>query len=190
MLAGQGKSGELSIYTESTLGNGPIAQYQMGPSTGSDVFIGDPSYSAATGFLYSDVAESAAPSLFNPGMVAINPGCGTPSVAWQASFGTNSDWPRSVPATSAGGVVFAGAGGAIWALDASTGAILNGGQPFLHTGGQMRMPVTIDGKWVFVLDNNGNLYAYTTDSSYPAIHAKYRAPTARQRMSWQEAKHN
>jgi hypothetical protein len=52
------------------------------------------------------------------------------------------------------------------------------------------MPVTIDGKWVFVLDNNGNLYAYTTDSSYPAIQAKYRAPTALQRMSWQEAKHN
>jgi len=190
MVAGQGKSGELSIYTESTLANGPIAQYQMGPSTAADTFIGDPAYSAATGLLYSDVAVSTAPSLFNPGLVAINPGCGSPSVAWQAAFGTNSDWPRSVPAVSAGGVVFAGAGAAVWALDAATGSILGGGQPFLYTGGQMRMPVTIDGKWVFVLDNNGNLYAYTTDSSYPAIQAKYRAPTARQRMTWQEARHN
>jgi outer membrane protein assembly factor BamB len=93
-----------------------------------------------------------------------------------------------VPATSAGGVVFAGAGAAVWALDASTGAILKGGQPFLSTGGQMRMPVTIDGSWVFVLDNNGNLYAFTTDSSYAAIQPKYRAPTARQRMNWQRSR--
>jgi hypothetical protein len=188
MLAGQGKSGELSIYTEGTLASGPVAQYQMSPSSGADEFIGEPAYSAATGLLYSDVAVSAAPSLFNPGMVAINPGCGKPFVAWQTAYGTNSDWPRSVPATSAGGVVFAGAGAAVWALDASTGAILKGGQPFLYTGGQMRMPVTIDGDWVFVLDNNGNLYAYTTDSSYATIQAKYRAPTALQRMTWQSAR--
>ncbi len=184
MLAGQGKSGELSLYDESSMSSGPVIQYQMGPSTAADTFIGDPAYSAATGLLYSDVAVSTAPSLFSPGMVAINPGCGNPSVAWRAAYGTSSDWPRSVPATSAGGVVFAGAGGSVWTLDASTGAILNGGAPLLNAGGQMRMPVTIDGNWVFILDNNGDLYGYTTDSRFPAIQAKYRTPTARQRMTW------
>jgi hypothetical protein len=44
-------------------------------------------------------------------MIAINPGCGTPSVAWQTAFGPDS-YPagvtRSVPAVSAGGVIFVG----------------------------------------------------------------------------------
>jgi hypothetical protein len=57
----------------------------------------------------------------------------------------------------------------------------------LHTGGAMRMPVTIDGDWVFVIDNNGNLYGLTTDSRFATIQAKYRAPTARQRATpWTE----
>ena len=181
MVAGQGKSGQLTIYEDSTLAHGPVAQFQMGPSSGTDYFIGEPAYSPATGLVYFDVAAraSAFPSLFSPGLVAVHPGCGTPSVTWKAAFGSSSDAPRSVPAASAGGVVFAGAGGVVWALNASTGTILNGGQPFLHTGGSMRMPVTIDGNWVFVIDNNGNLYGFTTDPRFATIQATYRASSAR-----------
>jgi hypothetical protein len=184
MVAGQGKSGQLTMYEENSIAHGPVAQFQMGPSSGTDYFIGEPAFSPATGLVYSDVAASTAPSLFSPGLVAVNPGCGTPSVTWRAAFGTSAEAPRSVPAASAGGVVFAGAGGAVWALNASTGAILNGGQPFLHTGGSMRMPVTIDGNWVFVIDNNGNLYGFTTDTRFAAIQATYRASSARQRAAW------
>jgi len=158
----------------------------MGPASGTDYFIGEPAYSPATGLVYSDVAASAAPSLFSPGLVAVNPGCGTPSVVWTAAFGSTTDAPRSVPAASAGGVVFAGSGAAVWALNASTGAILDGG-PFLHTGGSMRMPVTVDGNWVFVIDNNGNLYGLTTDSRFATVQAKMRQPTAQQRAAkWTE----
>jgi hypothetical protein len=191
MLAVQGKAGQLTLYDESAISKGPIAQYQMGPASGTDYFIGEPAYSPATGLVYSDVAASAAPSLFSPGLVAVNPGCGTPSVVWRAAFGSAADAPRSVPATSAGGVVFAGSGGAVWALNASTGTILNGGQPFLHTGGSMRMPATIDGNWVFVVDNNGNLYGLTTDSNVPAVRATLREPAGRQLApTWTEKNRN
>ena len=84
--------------------------------------------------------------------------------------------------------MFVGAGNAVWALDASTGAILNGGQPFAQTSGTMRMPATIDGDWVFIIDNNGNLYGYTTDSRYAAIRATARISTARQRWRWTEGR--
>jgi hypothetical protein len=183
MLAVQGKAGQLTLYNENAISGGPVAQYQMGPASGTDYFIGEPAYSAATGLVYSDVAASAAPSLFSPGLIAVNPGCGTPSVTWKAAFGNASDAPRGVPATSAGGVVFAGTGTTVWALNASTGTILNSGQPFLHTGGSMRMPVTIDGNWVFVIDNNGNLYGLTTDSRFPTAQAQLRASTGRQRAA-------
>jgi len=148
-------------------------------------------------------------------MVAINPGCGNPSVVWNAAFGPDSyepgstispGVPRSVPAVSAGGVVFVGTmctvagttcsatttssidrraaaarripeiccspagsgGGAVWALDASTGAVLNGGTPLIITGAALRMPPTIDGNWLYVLDNNGDLYGLTIDQTVPA----------------------
>jgi hypothetical protein len=187
MLAVQGKAGQLTLYDETAIATGPVAQFQMGPASGTDYFIGEPAYSPATGLLYSDVAASAAPSLFSPGLVAVNPGCGTPSVVWKAAFGSASDAPRGVPAVSAGGVVFAGSGGTVWALNASTGTILNSGQPLLHTGGAMRMPVTIDGNWVFVIDNNGNLYGLTTDARFPTVQATLRKPTGRQRTpTWVE----
>jgi hypothetical protein len=186
MLAVQGKAGQLTLYDETAIAKGPVAQFQMGPASGTDYFIGEPAYSPATGLVYSDVAASAAPSLFAPGLVAVKPGCGTPSVVWQAAFGNASDAPRSVPAASAGGVVFAGSGTGVWALNASTGAILGGG-PFLRTGGSMRMPVTIDGNWVFVIDNNGNLYGLTTDTNFPTVQAKFRAPAGRQlTRTWTE----
>jgi hypothetical protein len=181
MVAGQGKSGELTLYTEATLANGPVAQYQMGPSGPGGSFLGEPAYSPMTGLVYSDVAASTAPSLFSPGMVAVNPGCGNPSVTWRAAFGSSTAAPRSVPAASAGGVVFAGSGNTLFEINASTGAILNGGAPFLTTNGQLRMPVTIDGNWVFVIDNSADLYAFTTDTRFASIQPKMRRLTARQK---------
>jgi outer membrane protein assembly factor BamB len=185
MVALQGKSGEFNMYNESTLSGGPVAQYQLSGSNWDDAYLGDPAYSPATGLLYAPVASQ---SLYAPGLVAINPGCGHPSVTWHAAFGSDSSstgLPRSVPAVSAGGVVFAGTlngtGGYVWAVDASTGTVLNGGNPLLQTSGNMRLPVTIDGNWLFVLDYSGNLYGLTTDPSYAAIQTKYRAPDARSR---------
>jgi hypothetical protein len=75
-------------------------------------------------------------------------------------------------------------GGALWAVDASTGTVLNGGSPLLITSGSIRMPPTIDGDWIFLLDNNGNFYGLTLDPSFPSIQSKYRAPNSRQRAKW------
>jgi outer membrane protein assembly factor BamB len=102
---------------------------------------------------------------------------------------SGSGTARAVPAPSAGGVVFAGTsdgntGGYVYAVKASTGDVLNGGNPVLHTSGTLRMPPTIDGNWIFVIDNNGNLYGLTIDPSYAAIQARYRAPDARQVKGW------
>jgi hypothetical protein len=230
LAALQGKSGSLYLYDTTVIGNGPIAQYQLAPSTFADGFLGGPAYSPVTGLLYAGVSSSNE-SLYPPGMMAINPGCGTPSVAWHAAFGPDSyapgsdsspGTPRSVPAVSAGGVVFIGtmctssgngcsattatsitrsrgtlrrgpliccapagtSGGALWALDATTGTVLNGGNPLIITGGPIRMPPTIDGDWIFVLDNDGNMYGLTIDPSVPAINTRYRPAHARQREKW------
>jgi hypothetical protein len=159
-------------------------------------------------------------------MIAINPGCGNPSVAWNTAFGPDSYEPgsilspgvaRSVPAVSSGGVVFVGtpctpvgnscsatttssvqrraaaahripliccapagnAGGAVWALDASTGSVLNGGNPLIVTASTLRMPPTIDGDWLFVIDNNGDMYGLTIDPSYANVAARHRATVTR-----------
>ena len=229
LAAIQGKSGAMYLYDTTSIGNGPIAQYQLAPSSYADGFLGGPAYSPITGLLYVAVPSSN-DSLYPPGMIAINPGCGSPSVAWHAAFGPDSYAPgsqlspglaRSVPAASAGGVVFVGtictstgsgcsattsgtsarernganrpliccappgnSGGALWAVDGSTGTVLNGGNPLIITNGPIRMPPTIDGKWIFILDNKGNMYGLTIDPSYPAINAKYRAADPRQRARW------
>jgi hypothetical protein len=231
LAALQSKAGTLSLYDTTRIANGPLIQYQLAPPNYDAIFFGDPAYSPATGLLYEPVPVGSG-SLFPPGMIAINPGCGSPAVAWQTVFGPDSvvsggAMPRSVPAVSAGGVVFVGTpctptaagtcagspsaaasqriaagssprkpalccsppgsavGGAIWALDASTGAVLNGGNPLLTTPGFLRMPPTIDGNWIFVIDNAGNMYGLTIDQSVPAIAGRYRAPDARSRRSWQ-----
>jgi hypothetical protein len=220
----QGKSGALYLYDTYTINNGPIAQYQLSPSSYADGFLGGPGYSPVTGLLYEPVPSSNN-SLYPPGMIAISPGCGSPSVAWNASFGPDSYAPgdnlnpgisRSLPAASAGGVVFVGtictwngtaceattesttisrgtprkpliccapkgtSGGALWAIDASTGTVLNGGVPLIITSGPIRMAPTIDGNWLYVLDNNGDMYGLTIDLSFPAIASKYRHASARQ----------
>jgi outer membrane protein assembly factor BamB len=76
-------------------------------------------------------------------------------------------------------------GGAVWALNASTGTVLNNGLPIITTAGPIRVPPTIDGNWIFVLDNNGDMYGLTIDPSYAAISAKARAIDARVLKRWE-----
>jgi outer membrane protein assembly factor BamB len=75
--------------------------------------------------------------------------------------------------------------GALWALDASTGSVLNGGKPLIYTSGPLRVPPTIDGNWVFVLDNNGDMYALTIDPAYAAISARVRSVDSRMLRQWE-----
>jgi hypothetical protein len=230
MAALQSKSGSLYLYDTTKIPAGPVAQYQLSPPEYGSPFLGEPAYSPATGLLYAAVPVGTG-SLYPPGMIAINPGCGTPAVTWHTAFGPDSTNngalnPRSVPAVSAGGVVFVGTpcqvtaaggcvgsvaspaaksvraagsrkpaiccapvngaiGGALWALDASSGALLNGGNPILTTPAPLRVPPTIDGKWVFVVDNGGDMYGLTIDPTVPGIQAKYRAVDARSRLPWE-----
>jgi hypothetical protein len=166
--------------------------------------MGNPGFSPSTGFLYAAVASGTG-TLDPPGLVAIS-GCGSPTIAWNAVFGPDSfaypdiTPPRSAPTVTAGGVVFAGTPctpvmssgtcgaasesdlqGALWALDASTGAILNGGKPLLFTGDVIRMAPVVDGNWLWVIDNSGNFYGLTIDPSVKAITARrvFRSPLSR-----------
>jgi hypothetical protein len=223
----QAKSGSLYLYDTTRIGAGPSAQYQLAPSSYSDGFLGGPAYSPASGLLYAAVTSSSE-SLYPPGMIAINPGCnGTPSVVWHSAFGPDSyptGVPRSVPAASAGGVVFVGTpcspdgnggcnavtpssskrstaatlrkpsiccsppapgDGALWAIDASTGTVLNGGEPLIYTSSPLRAPPTIDGNWIFVVDTNGDMYGLTIDSSFPTVAAKRRSIDSRVLKSWE-----
>jgi len=93
--------------------------------------------------------------------------------------------PRSMPTVTAGGVVFVGSpckldsvggcngtglfGGALWALDANTGALLNNGKPIITTPKDIRMGAVVDGQWIFVLDNFGALYGLTIDPNVKTI---------------------
>lgn len=191
----QTKSGELITYDSQTFGgsNGPVDRTRISPSTANAPYLGNPGFSPVTGMIYAPVETSAA-GIAAPGMIAFaTTGCnGTTRLikAWQASFGPDSfnflsGTPRSGVSVTAGGVVFVGTpcnadgsggclaslstpGGAVWALDATTGLVLNGGKPIVITGDIIRMPPVIDGNWVFITDNSANLYAFTTDASVPA----------------------
>ena len=223
----QSKSGTLFLYDETQISAGPISQYQLSPSTFMDEFLGSPAYSPVTGLLYV-ATPSSSNSLFPPGMIAISPGCGNSSVAWNSSFGPDtgtSGLPRSAVSVSAGGVVFvattcstgstgncasssssrtpsarvdattmrrqiccsppSSAGGAVWAVDASTGIVLNGGSPLVYTSGAIRAPVMLDGSWLYVLDTSGNLYGLTIDSRYAAVDLKHRAVSPRVMRHWE-----
>jgi hypothetical protein len=223
----QGKSGGMYLYDTTRIGAGPSASYQLSVPSYNDEFLGDPAYSPVTGLIYSPIPVGQG-TIDPPGMIAINPGCGTPSIAWSSTFGPDSEAnggevARSAPAVSAGGVVFVGTpcypdssggctgdlglgtktgqsssrkpliccnppssnlGGAVWAVDAASGPVLNGGKPILTTPGILRMPPTIDGNWVYVLDNGGDLYGLTIDTHYAAINSKYRTVDGRSRQSW------
>ncbi len=203
-VALQSKEGSLIIYDEQRISAGPLAEFQFAPSGYADGFLGVTAYSAATGLLYSVVASNQNPAFLAPGMVGVDPGCGSPQIAWHTSFGPDSTQdgiPRSVPAVSAGGVIFVatacdtstfcgsvGTGGAVWELNASTGVILNGGEPIVHTPAPIRAPATIDGNWVYIVDLQGDLYGFTIDPNYPKIAAKMRS-VDRRTVNWMRHSH-
>jgi hypothetical protein len=95
-----------------------------------------------------------------------------------------------MPTVTAGNVVFMGTpcerdssggctgtlgtyGGALWALNASSGALLNGGNPIITTPQHIRMGVVVDADWVYLLDNGGDLYGFTIDPNFPPIQNTY-----------------
>jgi len=181
----QGKSGSVYLYDTGSIANGPLGSFPLAPPSDAGVNESNPSYSPITGLLYAGVAS---PSLYSQGMVAISTAsCGAPSIAWRATFGDDSlasGHPRSAPTVTAGGVVFigtptAGDGGQLWALDATSGTILNNGAPLLTTVGHIRMAPVVDGSWLWVMDNSGHLYGLTLDTHFRAIQSAHRLSSGR-----------
>src|SRR5271156_112066 len=138
MLAEEGKSGDLyiyqSAYQSANIGAGPLARF--------------PAYSPLSGYLYASVNSQMSGGLFPPGLAAISL-CGrTPAVVWHAAFDSDTHAlptieTRSVPTPTAGGVFLGTAcqadanggcsgsrteGGAVWAVDGTTGTVLGGGR--------------------------------------------------------------
>jgi len=202
LLAEQGKTGELLVFDTLNVGGGPIARYRVSPTTKTPADLSSPAWSPSTGLLYVNVASGTGGSIDPPGMIALHPsGCGGSTafaIAWYTAFGPDSFTgaalePRSAPTVTAGGVVFVGTpctadltggcnptigssfGGAVWALDASSGALLNNGKPVLLTGGYIRAPAVADGAWVYVQDDVANLYGLTIDPNYLKIRSQHRA---------------
>ena len=108
--------------------------------------LATPAYSPATHALYASVPNGVA-------KLAIGPNC-TVSVAWQIPIGANGESPAVV----AGNVVYAAGGSKLYALDASTGAILwNSGTTI--TGTIIPAPTVVNGR-VYVSSRDGHLYAF------------------------------
>lgn len=188
LSATQGKGGLLVINDTTNL-NPAIATYNLSIPSGNAYYMGNPGYSPNTGYLYAAITSSGnGSSMLPPGMAAIG-NCGT-SMVWHAQFGPDSAaWgdtinPRSAPTVTAGGVVFmatpctsngkggcttpSATNGALWAVNASTGALLgSGGNPLLVTPDDIRMAPSADGLWIWVVDDSGNLYGMTVDPSVP-----------------------
>jgi hypothetical protein len=187
LSATQGKGGTLVINNTSNMA--VRNSFALSVPSAKAFYIGNPAYSPNTGYLYAAITSSGGgSSLLPPGLAAIGD-CGS-SIVWHAQFGPDStlytgDDPRSAPTVTAGGVVFIGtpctpnagggcgapgtANGAVWAIDAKTGAVLGGGKPVLHTGSNIRMAPSVDGLWVYVYDNSGNFYALTVDPTVKAV---------------------
>ncbi|HEV2740596.1 MAG TPA: hypothetical protein VGU66_18695 [Candidatus Elarobacter sp.] len=209
LAASHGKDGLLIVYDTANIGAGPIARYRTSPSTSEGVDLSSPAFSPLTGLLYVTVATNAGGSIDPAGIIALRPtGCNAAtafSVAWHTAFGPDSFTGsnivvRSSPTVTAGGVLLVGTpctpdgsggcqaiigaqfGGALWALDARDGTILNSGKPVLRTADHIRAPATVDGKWVYVTDVSADLYGLTLDPAFKAIQSKQR--TIVRRPSW------
>jgi len=186
----QGKSGFLYLYDTTNITGGPASAYKFTPSSYHDPNLGNPGFSPLTGLYYASVSSAVTGGVTPaPGMVAIQTCNAFSSIVWDTPFGPDSivtGTPRSMPTITAGGVVFVGTsckrdgkggcagtagddGGALWALDASSGALLNGGNPVITTPSHIRMGAVADADWIFLLDNNGDFYGLTIDPAYPAI---------------------
>lgn len=212
LLASEGKAGQVVVYDTLNVGAGPIASFRISPTTSSPADIGNPAWSPSTGLLYINVTSGSGGAIDPPGMIALRPsGCNGStsfSVAWHTSFGPDSFSgsavrPRSAPTVTAGGVVFTGTpcspdgnggcgptittnGGALWALDAVSGVLLNNGLPVLLTGSHIRAPAVADGTWVYVQDDGAGLYGLTIDPSVKAIQARRSAVIPRE--TWYPSK--
>ena len=209
LAASHGKDGLLIVYDTANVGAGPIARYRTSPSSSEGVDLSSPAWSPLTGLLYVTVATNAGGSIDPAGIIALRPtGCNAAtafSVAWHTAFGPDSFTGsnivvRSSPTVTAGGVLLVGTpctpdgsggcqtiigaqfGGALWALDARDGTILNSGKPVLLTADHIRAPATVDGKWVYVTDVSADLYGLTLDPAFKAIQSKQR--TIVRRPSW------
>jgi hypothetical protein len=189
-VATQGKGGLLVVNDPSTMN--VVGSFALSIPNGSAYYIGNPAYSPSTGYLYAAITSSGAGSLMlPPGLAAIG-NCGS-TMPWHAQFGPDSSLytgenPRSAPTVTAGGVVFVGTpctpngsggcgapgalSGALWAVNATTGAVLNGANPIVITSDDIRMAPSADGDWIFLVDNSGNLYGLTVDPNYKPITAK------------------
>jgi len=200
----QGKSGYLYLYDTTNLAAGPVNAYVFTPSSFRGINQGNPAFSPLTGLFYAAVASAVAGGVEPaPGMVAIQACNGVSSIAWSAAFGPDStvaNAPRGAPTVTAGGVVLTASpclldgnggctgttgsyGGALWALDASSGALLNGGNPIITTPSAIRMGTVVDGDWVYLYDMNGDLYGFTLDPNFLAIQDKFRRAKRLQRPS-------
>lgn len=199
-VAVQGKSGYLYLFDTTNL-TSPVAGYKFTDSSFHGSNMGNPAFSPLTGFYYAAVASSAAGGVAPaPGMVAISTCNATSAIVWSTAFGPDSvvaGAPRSEVTVTAGGVVFVGTpceldssngctgttgnyGGALWALDAVTGTLLNGGNPIVTTPSQIRMGAVADADWVYVIDQEGHFYGLTVDPSVPAAsHARRPSPARR-----------
>jgi len=184
MVAIQGKAGLLNFYTAGNIGAGPVGSFTFSVAEDDISYIGNGAYSPVTGLYYANVPTSSGGSIRPPGMVGFGmSGCSTPSIVWSSQFGADSyqigahdGQPRSAPTVTAGNVVFVAspttAGKSqLWALDATTGTVLNGGAPVFTTASLLRMPPVIDGKWMYLLDQGGDLYGLSLDVSVPAVAA-------------------
>ncbi len=190
LAALQGKEGELLTYDTQQVASGPAKRLRVSPSSSDAPYLGNPGYSPITGLMYASV-ETSMTGISQPGLLAYKPvGCsGDLTMVWHASFGPDSftaGLPRSAVSVTAGGVVFVGtpcnpdatggcsptvtsqSGGAMWAIDATNGTVLNNGKPIVITGSIIRTAPVIDANWVYVTDNSGHLYGFTTDPSVPA----------------------
>ncbi len=178
----QGKAGLLNFYESQNIGAGPVGSFQFSVEGDTVAYIGNGTYSPLTGLYYANVPTATGGSIRPPGMVAVGmTGCKTPSIVWSSQFGADSysigshdGQPRSAPTVTAGNVVFVSSPtidgkSQLWALDATTGTVLNNGMPVLTTAALMRMPPVVDGEWLYVLDQGGDLYGLTLKADVPPI---------------------
>jgi hypothetical protein len=205
-VAAMSKTGSVYVYDAGAVGSGPLASFPLGVPAFYATSFATVAYSPVTGLFYAPVASSLAPSLLPPGMLAIS-AC-APHAVWSASFGpdayqgTAAGFARSAPTVTAGGLLLSGTscnpdasggcagtgtgvGGAVWLEDASTGAVLRGGLPLLRTPNDVRMAPIVDGDWVYVLDNGGNLYGLTLGVPHRRVRSPaLGAPDRRSLVRW------
>jgi hypothetical protein len=62
--------------------------------------------------------------------------------------------------------------------------VLGNGLPVLSTGDVVRMAPTVDGEWMWVLDDSGNFYGLTLDPNVPSLSAKIVPRSGLRSIRW------